>query len=269
VRAVRREIVKLLSLRRTYIGWAGLLAVPLLMVLALKLASGDPHGGDGPPFLSSVLNNGLFVPLTAIAVLANFLLPLAASMTGGYAVAGEAEMGTMKTWLVRPVSRTSVLVSKWVVANLYVAVGMLIVAVGGAIAGWAVFGLHPMVTLSGTTVSIPHGVGLILLTYALVFLEMTCVVSIALLISTITDSSLAAAVGALVITLVMAVLTLFSWFDWLAPYLFVSHAEAYMGFWRTPIDWSPVVDALEAYAAYIVVLTLASWYVFRRKDVLS
>jgi ABC-2 type transport system permease protein len=269
MRSLGREIVKLMSLKRTYAGWAGLLAIPLIMVLALDLATSKPGPGEGPPFFSNIVNNGVFVPLAAIAALSAFLLPLAAAMTGGYAVAGEAEMGTMKTWLARPVSRTSVIFSKWLVAILYVFVGMLLVGIAGALAGWAVFGAHPLVTLSGGTISIGHGVWLIFLAYLLILLNMVCVISLALLLSTVTDSSLAAAVISLVIMLVMAALTAFSYFDWLKPYLFVAHTDAWMNLFRQPIYWHPIRDALINYAAYIAVLTGLAWWAFRRKDVLS
>ena len=97
----------------------------------------------------------MFVPLSAIAVLSFFLLPLLASMAGAYPIAGEAEQGTMKTWLSRPVSRATVLFSKWGIAIVYVIIGMLLVWGGGLLAGGIVFGLKPLVTLSGTTVEHP------------------------------------------------------------------------------------------------------------------
>ena len=269
MKSISREIVKMLSLKRTYLGWIGLLAIPLIMVLALDLSTAKPAPGEGPPFFSSIVNNGMFVPIAAIAALSAFLLPLAAAMTGGYAVAGEAEMGTMKTWLARPVSRTSVLFSKWIVAILYVFVGMLLVGVAGGLAGWAVFGAHPLVSLSGGTIGIGHGVWLIFIAYLLILLNMVCVISLALLISTLTDSSLTAAVGALVIMLIMAALTAFSYFNFLKPYLFVAHTDAWMNLFRQPIYWHPIQNALINYAEYIVGLTVLAWYFFRRKDILS
>ena len=56
--------------------------------------------------------NGLYVPLAALAGMSIFLLPLAASMVGGNMIAGEAEHGTLRTILVRPVNRGSLLLAK-------------------------------------------------------------------------------------------------------------------------------------------------------------
>jgi ABC-2 type transport system permease protein len=111
VRSLWRELLKILFQRRTYVGWAGLLAVPLLIVLALDLSSSKPGAGEGPPFFAAISNNGIFVPLAAIGALSFFLFPLIASMAGAYPLAGEAELGTMKTWMSRPVGRAGVLFS--------------------------------------------------------------------------------------------------------------------------------------------------------------
>lgn len=269
MRSVGREFIKVLFQRRTYFGWAGLLAVPLIMTLALDLATKKPPPGEGPPFFSNIVNNGIFVPLAAAAALSAFLLPLVAAMAGSYVISGEAELGTMKTWLVRPVSRTSVVFSKWLVAVLYVFVGMLLVGVGGALVGWAVFGAHPLVTLSGGTIGVGHGLWLIFVAYLLILMEMVCIVSLAVLFSTFTDSSLTAAVSALVVMLVMAALTAFSYFDFLKPYLFVSHADAWMNLFRQPTYWHPIRDAVINYAEYIIGLMALAWFFFRRKDILS
>ena len=91
----------------------------------------EAGSGEGPPFFAAIVNNGIFVPVAAIGALSFFLLPLVASMAGAFPLAGEAEMGTMKTWMSRPVGRSGVLFSKWGVAVLYVVVGMLLVGIGG------------------------------------------------------------------------------------------------------------------------------------------
>ena len=49
---------------------------------------------------------------------------------------------------------------------------------------------------------------------------MSCIVSMALLFSTLTDSSLTALIGTIVIYIVITVLIQFSYFDWLRPWVF-------------------------------------------------
>ena len=136
--------------------------MPILEVVALYLANAKPRAGEVHQFFANAVHNGLFVPLSAVGVLSFFFLPLLSSMAGAFPIAGEAEMGTMKTWLARPVTRGAVLLSKWSVAVLYVAIGMALVTAGGFVAGGIAFGIHPLVPLSGTTVSVAHGIGLVL-----------------------------------------------------------------------------------------------------------
>lgn len=58
------------------------------------------------------------------------------------------------------------------------------------------------------------------------------------------------------------------YFDFLKPYLFTSHLDAWQNLFQQSIDWGPIEKGLLAFGAYIVVTTVAAWYVFRRKDVL-
>ncbi len=163
------------------------------------------------------------MPLAAIGALSFFLLPLVASMAGAYPLAGEAELGTMKTWMSRPVGRAAVLFSKWGVAILYVIVGMLLVGIGGLVAGWLVFGVHPLTTLSGTTIGIGAGIGRIVLANLLILAGLLCMISLALFVSTLTDSSLTAAIGAMVVFIVLTILNGFSYFDFMKPYTFTTY----------------------------------------------
>jgi len=269
MRSLGREFVKILFQRRTYVGWAGLLAVPLLIVLALDLSSSKPAPGEGPPFFSQITNNGIFVPLAAIGALSFFLFPLVASMAGAYPLAGEAEMGTMKTWMSRPVSRTSILFSKWGVAILYLVVGMLLVGIGGLAAGWIVFGAHPLTTLSGTTIGISAGLERIVVANLIILAALLCMVSLAVFVSTLTNSSLTAAISAMVVFVVLTILNGFSYFDFMKPYTFTSYSLAFTNLFRDPVYWHPIRDALLTYGATIAGLLVASWLIFRRKDILT
>jgi ABC-2 type transport system permease protein len=266
---LRREFTKILFQRRTYVGWAGLLAVPLLIVLALDLSSSKPAPGEGPPFFSAITNNGIFVPLAAIGALSFFLFPLVASMAGAFPLAGEAEQGTMKTWMSRPLGRGTILFSKWGVAILYIVVGMLVVGLGGLLAGWLVFGAHPLLTLSGTTISIPAGLGRIVLANLVILAALLCMVSLALFVSTLTNSSLTAAISAMVVFVVLAILNGFSYFDFMKPYTFTSYNMAFINLFRDPIYWHPIRNALLVYGATVAGLLLVSWLIFRRKDILT
>jgi ABC-2 type transport system permease protein len=209
------------------------------------------------------------VPLASLAALLPFFLPLAAIMVASYMLAGEAELGTLRIVLLRPVDRGAMLLAKWVTAVSYLFVGLLIVVAGGLIFGAAFFGLEPMVTLSGSTVSIPEGVGLILLTAVFALAAMTCMISLALLFSALTDSSLTALIATVVLYIVIQLLVSFSYFDWLAPYVFPTYFNDYVNLFRDPIAWRPIGKAVLVFGLWSAGLTTMAWLLFRRKDVLS
>ena len=271
--AIRREFTKTLFQKRTYIGWAGLFLVPWLIAIAFHFSNPRNGGGQtadaGDNFMSQIRGNGVFLLFGVLVALSMFLLPLLSSMSGSYTVAGEAENGTLRSMLMQPIRRGAFLLSKWFVANVYVALGMLIMAIAAIIAGAAIFGLHPATLFSGQTVGVWHALGLAAASYGYVLVGMMAVVSLAVLFSTLTNSSLTAVAGALVLVIVMDALGAFTVFDFLKPYLLTSHFDAWTNLFRSPVVWGPVIKGLINFAVWAVGTTGLAYVRFRRKDVLS
>jgi ABC-2 type transport system permease protein len=267
---VRSEITKIFFQKRTYIGWTALLAIPILVAVAENFGrpGNGPGGRNEVDFFSLASSNGLLIPLAAMVMLSSFFLPLVASMAGGFQLAGEAESSTLKTWLLHPVNRGPVVFSKWLTAGLYMLVGLVIAAAAGYAVGIAFFGTDRFTLLSGGTVSISHGLGLSLLAYAYVGLAMIAVVSISMLISAITDSSLTATIGTLVLVIVMQIVGQLSYFDAIKPYLFTSRLDAWQGLFQGSVDWSGIWKGVLTFAIYGAISLVATWQIFRRKDVL-
>ena len=131
------------------------------------------------------------------------------------------------------------------------------------------FGIHPLTTLSGTTIGIGAGVVRIVLANLLILTALLCTISLALLVSTLSNSSLTAAISAMVVFVVLNILNGFSYFDFMKPYTFTSYDLAFVGLFRDPIYWQPIRHALLVYGATVAGLLLSSWLVFRRKDILT
>lgn len=269
-----REFVKLRFQKRTYFGLTGLFLVPFIVSIAIRLSNG-PSGHPGADqagadfFFNQIATNGLYVALGTLFALSTFLLPLLAAMSGSQTIAGEAEGGTLRTVLMQPVRRGSLLAAKWSVANLYIAIGLVVMLAGSFIAGGAIFGFKPMVLMSGQTVGVGHGIGLLVSAYLFVLVAMAAVVSLALVFSTLTNSGLTAVAAAMVLVIIMLILGALSVFDFLRPYLFTSHFAAWINLFRDPIDWGPIRDALINFAVWIGAMTGIAWLIFRRKDILS
>jgi ABC-2 type transport system permease protein len=267
--SLRLELIKILHQKRTYIGWVGLVLVPVIVIAAGALQKPRPPDPGDPPFVTHIGQNSLLVMLTALFALASFLLPIIAAMGGASSVASEAEGGTLKTWLTRPVTRTGVLLAKWAMAVLYALAGATLVAAVSLVAGVIAFGLHPLVTLSGTTITAPHALALIAVAYLLVVAGAVCSLTIALFISTLTNSSLTAATVAIAVFTVLTILNAFTVFDFMKPYTYSTYRLAFVNLFRYPIYWHPIQQALVNYGVTVGVMLLASWAVFSRRDVLT
>ena len=148
----RVELIRAVRRWRTYLFAAGLAAVPILIVVSLSLSGAPQASPDAPPFLTLIVGSGLFAPLTALALIQPFFLPLGAGLVSGDSIAGEASAGTLRYLMVRPVSRTRLVLSKYGFVMTQVVGGVVWVVVVGLIAGGIAFGFGPIPTLSGPTI---------------------------------------------------------------------------------------------------------------------
>jgi ABC-2 type transport system permease protein len=272
---ISREFTKLLFQKRTYFGWAGLFLIPVLITVITRFVN-DEGGGRADPdqqgadfVFSLITSNGLYVAMGTLFVMTAFLLPLLASVSGSQTIAGEAEKGTLRTVLMQPVRRGALLLAKWFVANLYVAVGLALMGLGSLVAGGSIFGVKPMILLSGGTVGVAESMWLLFLAYLFVLIAMMAVVSLCVALSTLTDSGLTAMAAGMVLVIIMIVLGNLPVFDFMKPYLFTSHFSAWTELFNKPVDWGPLRDALINFVIWIVGMTGIAWLIFRRKDILS
>jgi ABC-2 type transport system permease protein len=72
-----------------------------------------------------------------------------------------------------------------------------------------------------------------------------------------------------VLTIIMEALGAFSVFDFLKPYLYTSHFDAWTNLFRDPVVWGPIWKALVNFAVWIVGMYGLAYFRFRRKDILS
>jgi ABC-2 type transport system permease protein len=135
------------------------------------------------------------------------------------------------------------------------------------VAGILVAGFHPITSLSGTTVSAPRGLGLVwasLLVYLIPILSIAC---IGLLFSTLFRNSGAAVVSTLMFSLLVQLIGILPGLGALHPYLLSTQFDAWQGFLRVPVDWTPILRAIWVCSLYGVPAMVAALIVFLRRDV--
>ncbi|HET7397414.1 MAG TPA: ABC transporter permease [Intrasporangium sp.] len=266
-RLLRSELRLIAGRRRNQMGLLVLAAVPVIMAVAVKVSA--PRPGRGPDFLSSVTSSGLFVPLAALTVEMTLFLPLAIAMLAGDAVAGEANVGTLRYLLTVPVRRTRLLVVKYVSLCIGAVWGVGLVAVTGGVVGVALFGTGPMVTLSGTLVPFWEGVWRIVLVVLYLSAGLAGLGAVGLFISTLTEQPMGATVALMIFTILSWILDSVPQVAWLHPWLIVDQWMAFGDLLRDPPAWDNVLRGLSVDGAYAVVFWLLAWARFSSKDITS
>lgn len=198
-RQLRSELRLIFGRRRNIAMLVLLTAIPIFIGIAVKVST--PRPGEGPPFISDLTGNGLFLAFTALAICLPVFLPLAIAVVAGDAVAGEANAGTLRYLLSIPVSRTRLLTIKTLGVLCFLGAAVLLVTICGMATGAILFGSHGVTLLSGDTVSIGNGLVRSAAVAAFVFIDLVGLAAIGLFFSTLTEVP----VGAMAATVVTAI----------------------------------------------------------------
>jgi ABC-2 type transport system permease protein len=198
-------------------------------------------------------------------------LPIAVAVTAGDAIAGEAQQGTLRYLLIRPVGRTRLLVAKLVSVMAFVVLTVLVVAATAYVVGTVFLGNGDTTTgvasVSGSTLTTPELVERTLLALAYAMLCMLGVAAIALFLSTAVSSPLGAALGTMAVLVASTLLLTIDAAHGLQPYLPTRYWLAFVDLFRDPILWRDVLRGVLLQGVYVVVFLGAAWANFATKDV--
>lgn len=178
-------------------------------------------------------------------------------------VAGEFTWGTIKLLLIRPVSRSKVLLSKYIAVLLFMLALVALLFVCSCIIGFLLFG-----TASSEN---PIMLGDILRDYGFQIIELTVNVTFAFMISTVFRSSALAISLAFVIMFasssVMAILIGLK-YGWAKYILFANtNLGLYFGGREPPIEGMTLGFSVTMLLLYYIVFLALSWYIFSKRDV--
>jgi ABC-2 type transport system permease protein len=267
---IRVEVSKLVRRPRTWVSIGLLCLLPTVVAIFVAAADVAPRPGQGPPLLSAVLNSGSLFPAAALALVLPLFLPIAVSVVAGDSVAGEANAGTLRYLLIRPAGRTRLLVAKLVTLALYVLLAVVSVAAVAYIVGTQLFGSEPVATsVSGGSLT-PQQIAIrTALAMAYIGWSMMGVASVSFFLSTVSDSSLGAALGALAALVMSQVLVTLDAASSIAPYLPTRYWLAWIDLYRDPLLWHDLQRGVAVQAVYVAVLLSMAWANFATKDVTS
>ena len=263
------ELRKLLRRPRTWVSILLLCLLPTVVAVFLAVSDVAPRPGTGPAFLSAVLENGALYPAAALAIVLPLFLPVAVAVVAGDAVAGEAQAGTLRYLLIRPVGRTRLLVAKLVSVVAYTVLAVVAVAAVAYVVGVQLFGSGPLPSTSGQDLSTTQATLRTVLAVLYVGWSMLGVAAVALFLSTVTDSPLAAALGAIALLVTSGVLVGLEASASVQPYLPTRYWLAFVDLFRDPVLARDLVRGVGLQAVYIAVFLTAAWANLMTKDVTS
>jgi ABC-2 type transport system permease protein len=264
------ELRRQFKRRRTIGVFVAMAALPLILIGALHLGSGDGGGRNREINLVDVATaSGLNFTLFVLFAASGFFLVVVFALFYGDTVASEAQWGSLRYTLATPVPRRRLLRQKWYAALVMSAGAFLTLVVVSVVAGGLFYGFHDVTTPVG--LSIGQGDALLRLAGMVGYLTIHLLVvgALAFWLSTITDAPLAAVGGAVFSMIVFAILEQVSQLGSIRDYFPSAYGIAWTDLLQTPVDSGNLFRGVIQSLIYIAVLTGLGFLHFGRRDVTS
>lgn len=290
------ELYKISKHPRTYISFAAISAIVLIFQFAFK--------ADGENYMNLMLQgindsfqldkqqamNGYFM----CYIILNTLLvqvPILVALVAGDAISGEANMGTLRLLLSKPISRTEILIAKFLASVFYTIILLIWMAFFALVLSLWIFGSGDMLVfrVAGEVSQIMQIaqddiVWRYLAAFGYAAVALTVIASLAVFLSLFAENSIGPIITTICIVLVFTIVSNMNIpviDTHVKPFLFTSYLVGWKGFFyiATTQDGIPIKGSIEdiqsiqrslmILVGHIGLLLLLSIYIFKRKDILS
>jgi ABC-2 type transport system permease protein len=200
-------------------------------------------------------------------------IPLLITFVAGDQLAGEATAGTYRLILVRPVSRTSIFIAKYITTILYTVVFVFFLGILSTGLALLLLGGGDLIILTRGILILPEAdvawrffAGYLLASWA-----MLSIASIAFFFSTFVENAIGPIISTMGVNMVFVLVTVLplDFFKTLKPYLFTHYLNVWLRVFEDPVPWQDIATGCLALGAYVAGFIIAAWLIFRRKDILS
>lgn len=201
-------------------------------------------------------------------------VPLLIALVAGDIVAGEANMGTLRLLLTRPVSRNQLLLSKYFACSIYTLLLLIFMAILSLVVSLLVFGEGDLMILKSEMIVILDRNDVLwryFAAFGFAAVSMLTVAALAFLFSVFAENSIGPIISAMSVVIIFTILTSLDipLFNVLKPYLFTNHMLNWKGFFEQPVDYKEVYKSIFILLTHILVFVSLAVYAFRKKDILS
>jgi len=284
------ELYKIFHRLRTYIAFAAITALIGVIQLGLKM--------DGEAYIDFLMSNlkdtfefdgkilnGYFVCYIILQLLL-IHVPLLIALIAGDMISGEANMGTLRLLLTKPVSKTAFMLAKFFAASTYTFLLLVWIAILALAASIFLFGTDDLLlqkTLYVVQIDRHDVFWRYIGAFCFAFLSMLTVTALGFFLSNFAENSIVPIVATMSIIIVFTILSTMTipLFQKIQPYLFTTHMVNWKEFFDEKVnDQNGVIegslqnpgkvfDSVVMLLLHIVLLVTASVVVFKKKDVLS
>lgn len=280
---LRFEWVKLLGRRITWVPFLVLAAVITLITIVFHYLE---FKTTITFFRTASMNfdskkdfvNGYYMTAHAMLPVFRMLIPIFVAVASGLMVAGEAEGGTLRACLIRPLPRSGLLLGKFAILCGYAlalsafAIALLLVC------GIACFGTGDLYTINVVFQNGESGASMVpaaeaadrfVLAALVATMGMAVLAALALLISSLVNTAAMAYVLTLSIYFAVLTLRMMPFLDWLYPYLFVTHMMRWQQCFYEHVKVGEIYVSLVHLGAYLIAFLSAAVVLFRERDIQS
>ena len=272
------ELFKIFKRPRTYIAFVAIAAIVILIQLAFYV--------DGESYVSFMLQtisesftveakilNGYLICYVILQTLL-IHVPLLIALIAGDMVAGEANMGTLRLLISKPISRTEMMFSKFLASTVYTLLLLVWMAFLSLLISMLIFGAGDLMIFKSQEIVILKSTDIMWRYYCcfgFAAIAMTTVASLAFLLSIFAENSIGPIIATMSIIIVFTILTSMDLplFQTIKPYIFTTHMLGWKGFLDDPVNYPAVMKSGGILLIHIIVFVSAAILIFRKKDILS
>ena len=287
---IQIELFKIFKRPRTYIAFAAITGLIGIIQFGLKL-DGDSYVDFMMRDITSSITvegkilNGYQVCYIVLQILLVHV-PLLIALVAADMISGEANMGTLRIMLTKPISRTRFLLAKFMATVAYTLLLLVWLAILALFLNMIIFGTDDLFLLKSQYVVLLKKDD-IFWRYAWAFafaaLAMTTVASLGFLFSLFAENSIGPIVATMSVIIFFTILSTLNIpvFNSIKPFLFTTHMIGWKEFFDIKVNDAneaivgsiqnpqKIINSAMVLGLHIIGFVTAAILIFRKKDILS
>ncbi len=287
---IQIELYKIFRRPRTYISFAAITALITIIQFGLKL-DGKTYADFMMRDLSSSLTidgnilNGYLVCYIMLQLLLVHV-PLLIALIAADMISGEANMGTLRIMLTKPIGRTQFMLAKFVAAAIYTLMLLVWLAILALFGSMLIFGTDDLFLMKSSYVVLLKN-GDVFWRYVGAFgfaaIAMLTVAALGFLLSVFAENSIGPIVATMSVIIFFTILSTLNIpiFNTIKPFLFTTHMNDWKEFFDMKVTENnesiigsilkleKIINSILVLLIHIVGFVAAAIIIFKKKDILS